>query len=82
MNYTQAQLKYRLSIAAGALLFTGALISTVFSTLKMLNWRMNSYSDAAALLNRQIKDFVFMVHNNTRPWNGSGTTARPPTSST
>ncbi|AZE04323.1 YniB family protein [Pseudomonas chlororaphis] len=77
MNYTQAQLKYRLSIAAGALLFTGALISTLFSTLKMLNWRMNSYSDAAVLLNRQIKDFVSMVHNNTRPldwfWDNSPT---------
>ncbi|UQS92618.1 YniB family protein [Pseudomonas chlororaphis subsp. piscium] len=82
MNYTQAQLKYRLSIAAGALLFTGALISTLFSTLKMLNWRMNSYSDAAALLNRQVKDFVSMVYNNTQPlewfWDNSPT----PTSST
>lgn len=77
MNYTQAQLKYRLSIAAGALLFTGALISTLFSTLKMLHWRMNSYSDAAVLLNRQIKDFVSMVHNNTQPlewfWDNSPT---------
>ncbi|AJO77827.1 YniB family protein [Pseudomonas sp. MRSN 12121] len=77
MNYTQAQLKYRLAIATGAVLFTGALISTLFSTLKMLRWRMNSYSDAAALLNRQIKDFVFMVYNNTRPldwfWDNSPT---------
>ncbi|MGE8311259.1 MAG: hypothetical protein ACN6QR_17130, partial [Pseudomonas protegens] len=33
MTYTRAQLQYRLYIAAGALLFTGALISTFFSTL-------------------------------------------------
>ncbi|QZI68526.1 hypothetical protein K5F93_19180 [Pseudomonas protegens] len=33
MTYTRAQLQYRLFIAAGALLFSGALISTFFSTL-------------------------------------------------
>lgn len=62
MNYTQAQLKYRLSIAAGALLFTGALISTVFSTLKMLHWRLDSYTTAAATINHPIKNFMFTVY--------------------
>ncbi|MEW7857541.1 YniB family protein [Pseudomonas chlororaphis] len=77
MNYTQAQLKYRLAIAAGALLFTGALISTVFSTLKMLHWRLDSYTTAAATINRPIKNFMFTVYENTRPldwfWDNSPT---------
>ncbi|ROL86239.1 YniB family protein [Pseudomonas chlororaphis] len=77
MNYTQAQLKYRLAIAAGALLFTGALISTLFSTLKMLHWRLDSYTTAAATINRPIKNFMFTVYENTRPldwfWDNSPT---------
>lgn len=69
MTYTRAQLKYRLFIAAGALLFTGALISTFFSTLKMLYWRLDSYTTLASTINRPIKYFVYQVNANTQPLN-------------
>ncbi|MFJ2381717.1 YniB family protein [Pseudomonas protegens] len=69
MTYTRAQLQYRLYIAAGALLFTGALISTFFSTLKMLHWRLDSYTAMARTINRPIEQFTLMVWENTRPLN-------------
>lgn len=69
MTYTRAQLKYRLFIAAGALLFAGALLSTFFSTLKMLHWRLDSYTTMARTINRPIEQFTVMVWENTRPLN-------------
>lgn len=69
MTYTRAQLQYRLFIAAGALLFSGALISTFFSTLKMLYWRLDSYTAMASTINRPIKYFVYQVNANTQPLN-------------
>ncbi|RBJ78298.1 hypothetical protein C3L29_028020 [Pseudomonas sp. MWU12-2534b] len=77
MNYTRAQLKYRLQIGAGTLMFTGALISTVFSTLKMLHWRLDSYTAMASTINRPIQQFTLMVSENTRAldwfWDNSPT---------
>ncbi|MFJ7142272.1 MAG: YniB family protein [Pseudomonas protegens] len=69
MTYTRAQLQYRLYIAAGAMLFTGALISTFFSTLKMLYWRLDSYTAMASTINRPIKYFVYQVNASTQPLN-------------
>ncbi|WP_025130634.1 YniB family protein [Pseudomonas sp. PH1b] len=69
MNYTQAQLRYRLAIAAGALLFSGALISTCISTLKMLYWRLDSYTTMASVINQPIKYFVYQVNAYTQPLN-------------
>ncbi|MGC5703119.1 hypothetical protein J4P02_23235 [Pseudomonas sp. NFXW11] len=69
MNFTQAQLTYRLAIAAGSLLFSGALISTFFSTLKMLHWRLDSYTAMASVINRPIDAFISTVNANTQPLN-------------
>lgn len=75
MNYTRAQLKYRLFIGVGALMFTGAVISTVFSTLQMLKWRLDDYTAMATTINRPIKNFMYWLYENTRPldwfWNNS-----------
>ena len=75
MNYTRAQLKYRLFIGVGALMFTGALISTVFSTLQMFKWRLDDYTAMAGTINRPIKNFLYWLYQNTRPldwfWNNS-----------
>lgn len=77
MNYTRAQLKYRLQIGAGALVFTAALISTVFSTLKMLHWRLDDYTAMARTINRPIQQFTLMLSENTRAldwfWDNSPT---------
>ncbi|WEK11723.1 MAG: YniB family protein [Candidatus Pseudomonas colombiensis] len=77
MNYLRAQLLYRLSIAAGALTFSAALISTVFSTLKMLHWRLDNGTAMSETINRPITQFTVWLNSNTRPldwfWDNSPT---------